>query len=268
MSDITIFLLYLLAAAAFGCSRLPRFSDQSRPLFLAASILVAIGITLHCQLLYAQMLVANGLNLSLSNAVSLIGLELALISLVAALEPTLRGISAGLLVLGAFAASLTGLEAAPAAITTLSSQIRLHVLVSLVSYGLLTVGAIVAIYALIQERRLRAGHLSSLNHLFAPLETTEKLLFGITAAGFAGLAIAILSGLTFVENLFAQHLVHKTAFSLLALFVFGALLAGRFFKGWRGARAIKLYLGGFLLLCLAYFGTRIVLEQLLGRSWG
>jgi ABC-type uncharacterized transport system permease subunit len=268
VSDITIFLLYLLAAAAFGSSRLPRFSHQSRPLILAASIVLAIGIVFHCQSLYAQMLAANGLNLSLSNAASLVGLELALISLVAAMEPALRGISAGLLILGAIAASLTGLEAAPTAVAALSWQVRLHVLVSLLSYGLLTVGAIVAVYALVQERRLRAGRLSSLNHLFAPLETTEKLLFGIAAAGFAGLTIAILSGLTFVENLFAQHLVHKTAFSLLALFVFGALLAGRFFKGWRGARAIKLYLGGFLLLCLAYFGTRVVLELFLGRSWG
>ncbi|MCH9693920.1 MAG: cytochrome c biogenesis protein CcsA [Gammaproteobacteria bacterium] len=268
MSDITIFLLYILAAAAFGSSRLPRFDHQSRPLFLAASILVAIGITLHSQTLYAQMLAANGLNLSLGNAASLIGLELALIGLIAAVQPPLRGISAGLLILGALAASLTGLETAPESVAALAWQIRLHVLVSLMSYGLLTVGAIVAVYALIQERRLRAGRLSTFSHLFAPLETTEKLLFAIAAAGFAGLAIAILSGLTFVEDLFAQHLVHKTTFSLLAFCVFGALLAGRFFKGWRGAGAIRLYLGGFLLLCLAYFGTRVILEQFLGRSWG
>ena len=99
------------------------------------------------------------------------------------------------------------------------------------------------------------------------METTEKLLFGITAAGFAGLALAIVSGLTFVDNLFAQHLAHKTAFSLLALCVFGTLLGGRFFAGWRGERAVKLYLGGFLLLCVAYFGVRLILEQLLNLSW-
>jgi ABC-type uncharacterized transport system permease subunit len=50
--------------------------------------------------------------------------------------------------------------------------------------------------------------------------------------------------------------------------VFGTLLAGRFIAGWRGARAVRLYLGGFLLLCLAYFGARIVLEEVLNRSWG
>jgi ABC-type uncharacterized transport system permease subunit len=268
VSEITIFLLYLIAAAAFGSSRLPQFSNWARPLFLTACISVAVGISLHSKTLYGSVLIESGFNLSLGNTVSMIGLELALIGLIAAINTTLRGISAGLLVLAAFAATLTVLDSAPATMAALAWQVRAHVLVSLMSYGLLTVGAIVAIYAMVQERRLQARQLSPVNSLFAPLETTEKLLFGITAAGFAGLALAILSGLAFVDDLFAQHLVHKTVFSILALSVFGALLAGRFFAGWRGVRAVRLYLGGFLLLCLAYFGTRVILEQLLDRSWG
>lgn len=268
MSEITIFFLYLLAAVAFAASRVPQLANRSRQLFIAACILVAIGITLHSDALYTAILTEKGINLSLGNAASMIGLELALIGLITALDTSLRGISAGLLILGAFAATATGMGSSHAALIEVAWQVRAHILISLLSYGLLTVGAIVALYALAQERRLRAGHFSTINHLFAPLETTEKLLFGIAAAGFAGLLLAILSGLTFVDNLFAQHLVHKTVFSLLALFVFGTLLAGRFFAGWRGSRAIRLYMGGFLLLCVAYFGTRIVLEQLLNRSWG
>jgi ABC-type uncharacterized transport system permease subunit len=107
-----------------------------------------------------------------------------------------------------------------------------------------------------------------MNHLFAPLETTERLLFGITAAGFSVLLLAVFSGFAFVDNLFAQHLVHKTSLSLLALILFGVLIAGRQFAGWRGRRAIYLYLWGFGILLLAYFGTRFVLENVLGRSWG
>jgi ABC-type uncharacterized transport system permease subunit len=268
VSEITIFLLYLTAAAAFVASRLPRMAAKARPLFATACIFIAIGISLHSNTLYESILIADGFNLSLGNTVSMIGLELALIGLIAALDPALRGISAGLLVLGALAASMTGLESAPASMTAFVWQVRAHVLMALMSYGLLTVGAIVAVFAMFQERRLQAGKISTLSTLFAPLETTEKLLFGITAAGFMGLALTILLGLTFVDDLFAQHLAHKTTFSLLALFVFGTLLAGRFFAGWRGKRAVKLYLGGFLLLCVAYFGVRVVLEQLLNRSWG
>lgn len=241
---------------------------MQKPLFLIACLLIAIGISIHSNELYASILIGAGFNLSLGNIASLIGLELALISLIAALEPSLRGISASLLLLGAVAATATGFDSLPDGMAAMTWQVRVHVLISVISYGLLTVGAIVALFAILQERQLRARELSSLTHLFAPLETTEALLFAITAAGFAGLALAILSGLTFVENLFAQHLVHKTAFSLLALFVFGTLLAGRHFYGWRGTRAINLYLGGFILLCFAYFGARLILEQVLGRSWG
>jgi len=241
---------------------------KARPLFTTACIFVAVGITLHSNHLYGSILIADGFNLSLGNTVSMIGLELALIGLIAALDPALRGISAGLLLLGALAATMTGFEGASASMAALVWQVRAHVLMALMSYGLLTVGAIVAVFAMLQERRLQAGKISTLSTLFAPLETTEKLLFGITTAGFMGLALTILLGLTFVDDLFAQHLAHKTTFSLLALFVFGTLLAGRFFAGWRGKRAVKLYLGGFLLLCVAYFGVRVVLEQLLHRSWG
>jgi len=150
----------------------------------------------------------------------------------------------------------------------LSWQLQAHILIAMFAYGLLTAGAIVAVYALIQDRRLKAGKLSSGNQLFAPLETTEKMLFSVTAAGFSVLLLAVLSGFAFVENLFAQHLVHKTAFSLLALLLFGILVAGRMFAGWRGKRAVYLYLWGFVFLCLAYFGARFVLEELLNRSWG
>jgi ABC-type uncharacterized transport system permease subunit len=82
------------------------------------------------------------------------------------------------------------------------------------------------------------------------------------------LLLAVFSGFLFADNLFAQHLVHKTSLSLLALLLFGILLAGRWLAGWRGKRAVYLYLGGFAILGLAYFGSRFILEQVLGRSWG
>ena len=94
----------------------------------------------------------------------------------------------------------------------------------------------------------------------------EKLLFQLIGAGFVLLSISLISGLLFVEDLFAQHLVHKTVLSIIAWFVFGILLAGRIWQGWRGQTAIRWTLGGFLALMLAYFGSKIVLELILNRS--
>ncbi len=260
--------MYSVAAAAFAMSRLPRCSEYSRLLLAAAFALCAAALAAHARLLYSSVMPGDAIELSLSNALSLIGLQLALIGLLAAFEPVLRGLVAGLLILAALAALATGSPAAVAGGASLTWQLEAHILISMFAYGLLSAGAIIAIYALIQDRRLRAGQLSAMNHLFAPLETTEKLLYGVTTAGFAGLTLAIVSGAMFVENLFAQHLVHKTVLSLLAWLLFGTLLAGRYFAGWRGKRAVYLYLGGFALLCLAYFGSRYILEELLHRSWG
>jgi len=267
VSQITILLLYLLAAVAFTTSRLPRFHARSRPLFIAAVILAATGIVIHGEILFGLILPKNGFDLSSGNAVSMIGLELAIIALIAAIEPTLRGISGGLIFLAAFTALLMGPSGDPTSGVALAWQVRAHVLIALSSYGLLTVGTIVALYALVQERRLQAAKLSPVNQLFAPLETTERLLFGVAGAGFVGLTLAIASGSSFVNDLVEQHLAHKFGLSLLAWLVFGVLLAGRHFKGWRGKRAVQLYIGGFAVLCLAYFGSRLILEEIFNRSW-
>jgi ABC-type uncharacterized transport system permease subunit len=248
-------------------SRLPRFSSQDKmSLFVGFSTGIT-GLLWHAWTLWLLIMGPAGISLSIGNVASFIALQLALIAIIGAAESTLRGLSGGLLILAGLVAVNTGGQASAGMADPLSWQIELHILISLFAYGLLTVGAIVALYALIQEKRLRAGMLSSVNQLFAPLETTEKLLFGIASAGFMALLVAVSTGFAFVENLFAQHLVHKTALSLLALTLFGLLLGGRRFSGWRGKRAVYLYLWGFLILCLAYFGTRFVLEQILGRSW-
>lgn len=268
MSQLTIPFLYIIAGVAIALSRLPRFSERAKVLVITAFILAIGGLVWHCQALFDLILLPGGLVLSMSSTASFIGLQLALIALIGAMEPSLRGVAGGLLLLAALAASATGLQAVESAAGPRSWQLQAHILIALFAYGLLTVGAIVAVYALIQDRRLRAGKLSTINQLFAPLETTERLLFGIAGAGFSVLLIAVVLGFTFVDDLFAQHLAHKMFLSILALLLFGILIVGRRFVGWRGHRAIYLYLWGFAALCLAYFGSRYVLEEILGRSWG
>lgn len=248
-------------------SRLPRFSRHFKSLLIVAFACVITGIIWHTIALRNMILIPDGIVLSLGNTASFIGLLLGLTALATAAQPVLRGLASGMLLLAALAAAFTGWSAAAPASTAVTWQIEAHILISLLAYGLLAVGAIVAVYAVVQDQRLRSGNLSPVNQLFAPLETNEKLLYGIAAAGFLGLLLAVLSGFVFVDDLFAQHLIHKTVLSLVALLLFGILLAGRQFAGWRGRRAVYLYLWGFATLGLAYFGSRYILEQVLHRTW-
>ena len=82
--------------------------------------------------------------------------------------------------------------------------------------------------------------------------------------GFFLLSLAIVSGMMFLEDMFAQRVAHKTVLSMLAWLIFGVLLWGRRQFGWRGRVAIRWSLGGFVALMLAYFGSKLVIEIILG----
>jgi ABC-type uncharacterized transport system permease subunit len=70
----------------------------------------------------------------------------------------------------------------------------------------------------------------------------------------------------FVDDFFAQRLLHKTVLSVLSWLAFGALLIGRWRHGWRGATAVRWTLAAMALLVLAFFGSKFVLELVLQRG--
>lgn len=144
-------------------------------------------------------------------------------------------------------------------------QIKLHVFFALLAYSVLTLAALFAILLALQERALRMRHFDGVIRVLPPLTLTENLMFQLIGAGFVLLTLTLVTGIVFVTNLFDQHLAHKTILSIAAWLVFGALLFGRWRYGWRGRRAVYLTLGGMLLLLLAFFGSRFVLEIVLQR---
>ena len=60
-------------------------------------------------------------------------------------------------------------------------------------------------------------------------------------------------------------LSHKVLLTLIAWLVFGVLLGGRKFAGWRGLTAVRATIFGFVLLFLAYAGTHFVMDVVLKR---
>ena len=117
-----------------------------------------------------------------------------------------------------------------------------------------------------QERALRRREFHLWLRALPPLTELEDLLFRTITVGFILLTATLLTGVLFVENLFAQHLVHKTVLSVLSWIVFGTLLIGRRRYGWRGAKAVHWTLTAMALLLLAFFGSQFVIELVFGHS--
>lgn len=135
-----------------------------------------------------------------------------------------------------------------------------HIALSVTAYSLFTLAAIQAILLQLQNHQLKHNYNSLLVRNLPPLQTMESLLFEMVWAGVVLLILAIVTGALFIEDLFAQHLAHKTTFSLLSLLVFVGLLVGRYTKGWRGVTASHWTLAGCALLMIAFYGTKFMLE--------
>ncbi len=266
MFAFTILLTYALA----GTAMLTRYNDEnaSKPgLGIALALLFAM-IAMHGGWLTNSVLLNPARGLALQDVVSVIGWLFAAIGLYACIQPGFRLVGGIVLLLSATLMIAHVLTSGAPDADPLSWQLKLHAMLSLVAYSFLNAGAVLALASLVQDKQLRAARVSRLSQLLPPLMATEEFLATLTASGFIFLLLSITSGFLFVDNLFAQHLTHKTLLSLGALVIFGILVAGRQIAGWRGRRMLHLYLAGFAILVLAYFGSKLVLELLLDRQWG
>ncbi|MDX1453999.1 MAG: cytochrome c biogenesis protein CcsA [Gammaproteobacteria bacterium] len=233
-----------------------------------AMFAAALAVLAHALALRAAIYQPGGLNLQLGIVFSLMAWQIGLLTLLGSIQRGTANLGIALYPLLGLAVLPLASPAQPANLIQHASwQLEAHILLSVLAYGLLALAAFQAILLWLQERRLRAHQPGGLIRALPPLTIMESLLFQTLAAGFALLSLALFSGLLFIEDLFAQHLAHKTVLSILAWVVFATLLWGRWQFGWRGRTAIRWTLSGFTLLVLAYFGSRVVLELILGKSW-
>jgi ABC-type uncharacterized transport system permease subunit len=260
---IALIAAVLYAATALLIWRQPR---AERPLEGGLSLL---AILLHGAALGGQILHGGSMNIGVNEAVSLFALQSALLLWALSWREPLRALGLAIYPLAAFTAIWAATLPTPLAGPPIADwKLRTHVVLSLFSAGLLTIAAMQAGALALQDRLLhRHEYGRLLLRGMPPLQTMESLLFQLVAIGFMLLSLTLLSGLWFVHDWFAQHLAHKTVLSITAWVMFGVLLWGRWRHGWRGRTAIRWVLSGYAVLILAYFGSKLVLEQFLGQHW-
>ena len=257
--------LYLVSAGLLYRS----IGKRSRSLQQVSFGFAVAGVLLHGFAQYTHWFAGSVPDVSLAPLLSLCALVIIVLLLTSTLSEK-RLFTAGLVALP-LAAIVLAMELViphqPFTLDKMSTGIGVHLVSSVLAFGLLSIAGVYAFFVFVIDHFLRRHHLNPVVRTLPPLEVLEHLLFQLITAGFLMLTLSLGSGIIFINDIFAQHLVHKTILSILTWLVFGVLLFGRWRYGWRGSLAVRMTLAGVVLLVLSYFGTKLVLEVILGRSW-
>lgn len=256
-------LLYLAAAGLQLAHLVQRRRQLSRPVLGMA----VVALVCHAIVTWDALVVSDGVMFGFYKVLALSFLAVNIACIAALLRRPLQNLLVGLLPLSALSIVVATLgPATSAARDHIEPGILLHIGSSIVAYSILTLAAGQAALLAVQDRQLRSRNMMGITRALPPLQLMESMLFELVWVGVAALTLSILSGMIFMENMFAQHLVHKTVLSMFAWGLFSILLWGRYQRGWRSRTAVRFTLAGFLLLLLAFFGSKLVLELLLSPS--
>ncbi len=251
--------LYLLAAALLARRLIGGPTGRGCAVLTAAG-----GVVCHAATLGAIVTIGGGLGLGLYNAASLTAWLMALILIVSARRHAVTDLGLAVFPIAALAiladALLTNTHA-PA--HPLAGRIEIHVVLAMLAHAVLGLAAAQAVLVAVQDHHLRHHRPGGFIRRLPALQVMETIQFGLLRVGFALLTIGLITGAIFVDDLFAQHLVHKTVLSIAAWLVFGTLLWGHHRYGWRGRTATHGILAGFAVLAVGFFGSKIVLELIL-----
>jgi ABC-type uncharacterized transport system permease subunit len=276
---ILAFLLYLLVGWHFWRTRWKKQSISHNDSANKSSAFITkwehfvmlAPLTLHGLILYQSIFIETGLSFGVGNAISSIVWLTALIYWSSGFFSRLQELQNLIAPIALVAAIAVLLPLALPSLRPLENTelpaFKAHLLIAMLAYSLLTIAALHAILMTIVEYRLHHPAMSPILTNLPPLLVMEKILFRIIWTGFLLLTMTLLSGIIFSQEVFGQSVTfsHKTLFGFISWGVFAALLIGRQFYGWRGRTAIRWTLAGFIILLLAYIGSKFVLEIILDR---
>jgi len=254
--------LYLTATGL----QLLQISQRRRQLDHRVFGLGLLALAVHAWLVWTNLMQDGELNFGFYKASALIFLVINIVCMTSLLRRPLQNLLVALFPMSAVSVLISTFSHASATqIGDMSPGIMLHIGSSILSYAMLSLAAIQAGLVAVQDRQLKQRMTRGLIQILPPLQLMETMLFELIWAGVILLSISIVSGFLFVDDIFAQHLAHKTVLAIVAWVLFSVLLWGRYQLGWRSQTAVRFTLTGFILLMLAYFGSKMVLELVLER---
>ena len=267
---MTIKLLAMLAWAANWLIiflRLRKKATSTRqPILQHLNTLWLISLALHGITLLQPLLSETSPSFSLSGSLSIVMWLSSLVLYVTHLKRPLE--TMGLLIIPIVIISLiiTLLLPQLGRPVRLDNGLGIHIMLSLIAYSMLGLAALQALLLAAQHRQLHSHKPGGLIRTLPPLQDMEALLFRLLASGVVLLTLGLLSGFIFLDGFFGKQVAHKTLLSITAWLTFSTLLFGHWLYGWRGKTAIRWTIAGFVLLMLAFLGSKLILEYVVTQS--
>lgn len=253
----------VLALYSLGAITQARASlAHNKPLKLLSPSLGLFAIALHGYLLYQWIDVTGGQNLADFNLLSL-AIWLTAIFILSVL--IFRPVAYLNIIIYPIAALSVFLAVQFPAIHVIQTATDLkqcfHILLSIVTFSVLFLAGIQAITLAVQEKFLKQKSLG-VSLALPAIESMEKTLFETIAVGAFLLSLVLVTSVLFFHAVVFSTFLQKTILTMIAWFIFSALLVGRYYFGWRGKKAIYCTLGGVAILSLIYFSSIIIMEFL------
>lgn len=221
------------------------------------------GFACHTVAVYALLHQPQGIHLGFFAMGSLVSWLVVAIVLLSSIRQAIDNLFIGVFPIALMATLIAGIIPEESIARDYDGGLITHILLSVLAYSILTLAVLQAVLVSRQHSALKHHHTRGLVASLPPLQTMDRLLFEMIWSGLILLTAALVSGFLFVDDLFAQSLIHKTVLSLIAWALYATLICGRMFFGWRSHTATRWTIGGFILLALAFFGSKLVLEWLL-----
>lgn len=226
-----------------------------------------MALLCHAVVAWSSVINSEGLSLGFYKISALIFLVINVACVILLFRRPLQNLLVVLFPLSAMSVLVSAYAPDTSAISTrLPAGMLLHIGSSVLAYAVLTLAAAQAALVAALDYQLKHRHTRGIVQVLPPLQLMESMLFELLMVGVVMLSVAIISGFIFLDDIFAQHLVHKTVLTILAWGLFSLLLWGHHQLGWRSQTAVRLTLAGFATLMLAFFGSKLVLELVLGQG--
>lgn len=263
LSLITVGAAFLYFASGLMIVSALKGKDAQAASWIRCPIL--LGILLHGYTIQAEIFQRNTVHFGFGFAISAMFLFAAIALFIESFIHRLHG-QLGIVL------AMTGLATVfpilfpgkPIDVTDWTFFFRIHIILALAAYSFMTIAVVQAVLMGYQNRALKcierkeSGFMESMPGLLVQ----ERIFFRIVATGFACLTAVLLTGAVATKEMLDVYVQfdHKFLLTVFSWVIFGILLAGRIFGGWRAKKALLWFWAGFVVYFVAYLGYSFVLE--------